>query len=225
MLHRAIFPSERRKFDACRRLYSNFVKPGGLAFDVGANIGTRSEVMLSLGAKVVSFEPQPDCATEIRARGDTRRLTVVEAALGKTEGAATFHLCEVSAMSSLLPEWADKSIGSITVPVTTLDVAIEKYGKPDFCKIDVEGFETDVIGGLSRPLKSLSLEYQTDDRGVQSLRVCITRLLDMANYEVNFTSHEDTSLVGRWTPGKNFLRDFPSCVNPAAYGDIFLRKL
>jgi FkbM family methyltransferase len=44
-------------------------------------------------------------------------------------------------------EWNDE----LEVPMRTLDELIREYGVPDFCKIDVEGYEFGVIQGLSRP--------------------------------------------------------------------------
>jgi FkbM family methyltransferase len=57
VLHRALKPSERKSFLEQRQLLSSFISPGDLAFDVGANIGIRTEVMSSIGARVVAFEP------------------------------------------------------------------------------------------------------------------------------------------------------------------------
>jgi hypothetical protein len=69
LLHRALVRSEREDFRAGVAFYGQFVRPGNLCFDIGANIGTKTEMLLALGAKVVSIEPQPDLVREVRARG------------------------------------------------------------------------------------------------------------------------------------------------------------
>lgn len=49
--------------DAARlEFYSQFIHPGDLVFDVGANVGNRTKIFLRLGARVVAFEPQASCA-------------------------------------------------------------------------------------------------------------------------------------------------------------------
>jgi FkbM family methyltransferase len=55
-------------------------------------------------------------------------------------------------MGSFMPE------ASMTVPVTTLDKAIDEFGVPTFCKIHVEGFESDALKGLSKPIPLLALD-------------------------------------------------------------------
>src|SRR5262245_14614026 len=57
-----------RHFELERALYRPFIHPGDLCFDIGANYGFKTEVFLSLGARVVAFEPQPDCCQELKAR-------------------------------------------------------------------------------------------------------------------------------------------------------------
>jgi FkbM family methyltransferase len=132
-MHRLIFKSEGKTFAAHKAMLSQFISPGDLAFDVGANIGDRTEMMLSLGARVVAFEPQTECAREIRARGNNR-LTVVEKAVGATYGIATFHVKEDSTKSTLVPNLPrGREIGALQVPVTTIDSAIKQFGNPRYC--------------------------------------------------------------------------------------------
>jgi FkbM family methyltransferase len=52
--------------------------------------------------------------------------------------------------------------------MTTMDTLISLYGKPDYCKIDVEGFEINVLKGLNIPLNLVSFEYHLD-RGEQEI--------------------------------------------------------
>jgi FkbM family methyltransferase len=135
-VHRAITPHERRQFHGDLELYRRFVQPGNLCFDIGANVGAKTEVLLRLGAKVVSFEPQPDLAKEVVAR--TRRFrsrsVVVEQGLSDQRGVAQLHLRRDTGQASLLGDWEGKQAGEILIQLTTLDAAISKFGHPRFAK-------------------------------------------------------------------------------------------
>jgi hypothetical protein len=66
------------------------------------------------------------------------------------------------------------------VPLVTLDELIARHGEPQFCKIDVEGFELEVLTGLTRPLPALSFEYIP----VSSARAidCVERTSALGDY-------------------------------------------
>jgi hypothetical protein len=53
------------------------------------------------------------------------------------------------------------------VVIDTLDNLIAKYGLPKFIKIDVEGFELDVLKGLTNPVPIISFEYATPEHTVR----------------------------------------------------------
>ena len=68
LIHRNISPRRRAQYRAEISFYSNFISSNDLCFDIGANIGSKTEAFLAIGASVVAVEPQPDLAREIRAR-------------------------------------------------------------------------------------------------------------------------------------------------------------
>src|SRR5581483_10937926 len=55
-------------------------------------------------------------------------------------------------------KWKD----TYQVKCKTLDQMIQKYGLPDYCKIDVEGFEYQVISGLNQKIPLLYFECNID---------------------------------------------------------------
>jgi FkbM family methyltransferase len=165
--------------------YRQFVSRGDLVFDIGANDGLYTEMFLWLGARVVAVEPHPKCVSRLRVFRPQRRLIVAPVAAGSSESEALFFLCaESAAHSSLSTEWLavarhlpeqgrENWNHTIRVPVTTLDSLINRFGVPSFIKIDVEGFELEVLSGLTHPVACMSFEFITDylDAAVACLRL------------------------------------------------------
>lgn len=223
MLHRLLHPNDRRLFREHQALLRQFVRPGALTFDVGANIGTRTEILLSLGARVVAFEPQPICAREVAAHGN-ERLIVVQKAIGSAEGTAKLYFKGASVLASLKPDWKDiPSKGARDVEVTTLDKAIEQFGVPEYCKLDIEGFEPEALRGLSHSIPVLSLEYHCSADGVERTRECLARLSQLGSYVVNLTAeHEAKLILPEWLPVADFARSFPDITGGHFWGDLFV---
>lgn len=154
------------------RFYGEFLGPGDVAFDVGAHVGSRVRAWRKLGARVVALEPQPDFVRILRIFfGRDRGVTIAPVAVGATAGRARLGVSTATpTVSSMSTDWiesvtADRGFArvrwdrSVEVEVTTLDELIAAHGEPAFCKIDVEGFEGEVLAGLTRPLRALSFEY------------------------------------------------------------------
>jgi FkbM family methyltransferase len=118
--------------------YRNFLARGDLCFDVGANLGDRTEAFLATGANLVAIEPQAACFAELqRTYGNNSRVWLIDAALGDTEGIAEISICDKAPTISTMSErwrttgrfandykWSTRQ----PVRVTTLDTLIDRCG-------------------------------------------------------------------------------------------------
>lgn len=139
----------------------------GLIFDVGANHGDKAWAFRQVADKVVCFEPDEACfeALSRRYRRDDR-VEIENTALGSKAGTGAFFVEEAGSAFNTLNEkerdWIineqKKSIKEVIVHISTLDLMIEKYGHPDFIKIDVEGGEEEVFKGLSSSVSIICFE-------------------------------------------------------------------
>jgi FkbM family methyltransferase len=222
---------ERAAGERKRRLYRQFLSPGDLCFDVGANVGDRVEAFLRLGARVVAVEPQPACASILQDRfGQLPTFSLVPVALGRTPGEATIRIAEASTIATMSEEFIRETTASgrfdeyhwdheATVPVSTLDALIAEYGLPTFVKIDVEGFEAEVLSGLSTALPALSFEFVPEIGTVAA--ACIQRLEALAPYRYSLSMGESMRLEG-WIDARAAMRALEAL--PAlAWGDVYAR--
>jgi FkbM family methyltransferase len=208
----AIYHGQPWRTYALTRHYAAFVGPGDLAFDVGAHVGNHSRSFARLGARVVAIEPQPAFAAWLRRLFRNRpQVTVIESALAATRGVV--ELCgspRTPAVATASRRWltvARTSPGfdrvrwtdATPVPATTLDALIARHGLPRFCKIDVEGYEAEVLRGLSQPIPALSFEYLP--AAVDLATEAATTIARLGSYRFNVTIGERRRFFWRqWRP-------------------------
>ena len=221
---------------AMDRLYATLLKPGDLAFDIGSHVGDRIGSFRRCGARVVALEPQPDCARVIRAiyTGDDG-VTLIESACGSKPGSLTLHVNSanptVTTASHEFVKAADGAGGwegqvwdrEITVPVTTLDALIAQHGRPAFVKIDVEGFEADVLSGLTEALPALSFEFTTIQRDVAQR--CLDLVAALGRYTFNVALGESQALAfDPWIGREEMAAHIAALPHEANSGDIYARR-
>lgn len=229
-VYRRLKISDRQKIDNIN-FYQRVLRPGDLVFDVGANVGFKTEVFLACGATVVAVEPNPNCYPVIEFdHGANNRFQLVKKGVGAQEDVLMLNVEGTAPTSSFRDNWRFAGMGyaggaeaeRVRVPVTTLDRIIYEYGTPDYLKIDVEGFELEVFKGLSTPIPLISFEYGTLEGGEKVLNQCLERLSFLGSYYVNAIS--DTIGDGFAFPDFLPFADIDAARLPKG-GDFFVKFL
>jgi FkbM family methyltransferase len=228
-----IYHGDKERNARMDALYARFLRAGDLAFDIGAHVGDRISSFRRLGCRVVALEPQPLLVRALRLiHGRDPEVTILQAAAGARPGRLELYVNTSNpTVSTASREFIAAAAGSrgwegqrwdrtIAVEMTTLDGLIARYGQPRFVKIDVEGFEADVLSGLSHPLPALSFEFTTIQRGVACR--CIARLAELGDYRFNLALGESQRMeFETFVPGDEmgaYIRALPQEANS---GDIY----
>lgn len=224
----------RNRSRAMDALYARFVKQGDLVFDIGAHVGDRVAAFRRLGARVLAVEPQPALAFTLgMLYGRDSGVAIERVAVGRRTGELrlmvnTDNPTVTTASDAFIhaakdaPGWQGQHWDkSIRVPMTTLDELIEKHGAPAFIKIDVEGFEEEVLMGLTQPVAALSFEFTTIQRGVA--RACVTRGVALGMTRFNAALGESQEL-GEWRSAEAIGRWLEDLPHEANSGDVYARR-
>lgn len=140
---------------------ARLVKPGMHVADVGANYGYYSLLMGDLigpTGRLLAVEPNPPVVQMLRRtlelNGFASRSTVVAAAAGSSEGEG--HLLvpagEPKNATLVSGPGAQGDAALVDVPIRSLDVLLGAFPRVDFLKIDAEGAEEDIVGGLDQTI-------------------------------------------------------------------------
>ena len=205
-LIKSYFPSKEEKelIKKRRVFYMQFLNKGDLYFDVGANYGNRIQPLIGQDIEIVAVEPQIECVNYLSKKYGGK-IEIVAKGLGQAEEDKTMHISNAHTVSSFSEEWirATKESGRFSeynwektqkVKMTTLDNLIGEFGKPKFIKIDVEGYELEVLKGLNKPVEFISFEYTVPEQIDRTID-CLNRIEEISQGEVrcNYSTGESMS--------------------------------
>lgn len=227
------------KMKRMHHLYAAFIHENSLCFDIGANMGSRVASFLVLNAKVIAVEPQRKCYRQLQLIFKNKNVVVVAKGVGAINETRNFYVADDTLISSFSPEWIEgqktghlknnKWDTTVKVEIVTLDTLIQQYGVPDFIKIDTEGFELEVLKGLSTPVKALSFEYTLPHQKGKAIE-CIGVIdhLYSGNVLYNICRDEAYSMyLPEWITATDFITQLKSDVfninNFGFYGDIYAK--
>jgi FkbM family methyltransferase len=228
-----IYRGSRGRRTALDQFYAGFVGAGDLVFDVGAHVGDRVAAFRRLGARVVAVEPQPALAKTLRVLFGRDQSVVLEpVALGPDDGTIELLLNldnpTISTVSGAFvraarsaPGWREQSwTRTVRAKMTTLDALVSRHGVPAFIKIDVEGFEPEVLAGLSQPVAALSFEFTTIMP--EAATRCVARCVELGYARFNAVLGEDLTFVHRQAQSARqivrWLEELPVAANS---GDVY----
>lgn len=228
-----IYYRDRPRVARMDRLNAAFVRPGALAFDIGAHVGDRTASFRRLGARVVAVEPQAAMHRALRFMfGRDLDVRLERTAMGAHAGRTTLFVNSanptVSTAAREFVEAAPSAVGwadqvwddAVEVDVMTLDQLIERHGRPDFVKIDVEGYEAKVLQGLSQPVNALSFEFTTLQRDVAV--EALAALAALGAYAFNYSLGEEHMLaLGTWVTSDEIVEAVLALPETVNSGDIY----
>jgi FkbM family methyltransferase len=217
------------------KFYKQFVKKNSTVFDIGANIGDRTQVLSRLGANVIAVEPQDDCCAILRKRFKNK-VTIVQMGVGEKQEIKTMYISKTNVLSSFSTEWIEtlketrfKSHTWDTiksVEITTLDLLIQQYGKPRFIKIDVEGYDFEVLKGLNYEIPYISFEYCTPERDDSTIQTLEFLKKANSSLKCNYSVAETMKLSLREWINIDSMMEIITTNNfkKTDFGDIYLKN-
>lgn len=147
-----------------REIFRTVLPAGGVALDVGANVGWHTLLMARLvgpGGRVIAAEPNPSVRKRLEDNLNVngfRQVQVVPCAIADTEGTVEFFGPEAddprSGDSHVVTGTATEKRGVIRVETRRLDAIVSeaRIERVDLIKIDVEGFEWPVLRGAAETI-------------------------------------------------------------------------
>lgn len=191
--------------EAQRNRALSHVKKWRLALDIGANIGLWSKDLSKFFNKVVCFEPNKFCIDYLKKNIDLNKSMIKSFALGsKNEEKNLFiHLTNSGASSfvnktktgydtklnPIYGEFSDDT-KSLSVKVKKLDNF--NFNNVDFIKIDVQGFELEVLKGAketlakNNPILCIEEDSPNDSQSLKFLKKNNYEIIDIINKEYIF---------------------------------------
>lgn len=171
------------------------MQPGDIVWDIGANVGFYSRKFgeaVGAGGRVLAFEPSPEALEALRlveqAQGN---VAIAAVALSDAPGTASFFTStKGSSVTDGLRKASDTDIETV-VTVSTGDSFLSS-GAPNVIKIDVEGYELDVLKGLPQTLADPALRavfvevhfLECARRGVPDAPAQVAAILRAAGYAI-----------------------------------------
>lgn len=189
----------------------HLLRPGDLFIDAGANIGSYSVLASAVcGSDVIAIEPDPETMSHLRrnidANGVDGRVELVEAALGANEGTIRFTV----GLDTVNHVASKSDPDAREVALRRLDRIVGSR-KPAFIKMDVEGYEAEVLAGAAATLSSSSLLAIQTESNSQQVREALSEAGFTRSFYDPVTRRLQQSPTSFQASNALYLRDAERC--------------
>jgi FkbM family methyltransferase len=189
---------EKRKF---LNFYNQYVGNSDFCITIGDSSANVSATLLKLGAMVLIVEPLPESVDFVQKKLDKQEHKII---LHEDIGAFNAEFTYNQAYEkNILPYSSNLTVSEnqSVVKITTVDELIRVYGVPTFLMINANGYENDVLKGLSKPILTLSVAFYSylKEKTIEVMR----RLMHIGDYEFNWILNEEAKFQSKeWMSAK-----------------------
>ena len=187
-----------------------------LIFDIGANLGSTVKIFIRKSKKIVAFEPNKLLVNNLKEMFKHDNVIIDTRALSDKVGTKVFNVSNADSLSTFSEDWIHNSRFSntitwdtqIEVETTTLDNIIEEYGIPDYVKIDVEGYEYEVLSSLTKFLPDTLFAFEWAEETKDKICLILEHVNNLGYRSFGYTEEDKVLFDGEidWVGYEKFLK-------------------
>ena len=219
-----IIETKTRRTKKAIQFYSSFLdtrSTNKLIYDIGANKGNKVKAFLRMGFEVVAAEPERKALSTLRWRyGTNKNVIILDNGVSDKESTLTIHIAENrSGLNTVSEKWVDSLEKEQTnrwhkkhrfkkqyeIKAVTLDQLFKNYGLPYFIKIDVEGYEKNVVMSMSSLPSFTSFETNLPEFLEETIE-CINHLASLSNKITFNYSMADKLELQEWISANEMIK-------------------
>ena len=187
------------------------INKGDLYFDIGAHLGDKSKPFIEKKIKTIMVEPIPACVKSLKKLYSKNSIVkIIPKGLGSKNTKKILSINkEMPTTSTFAKHWKSGRFSNlkwpdkIQVQITTLDSLIKKFGNPQYIKIDVEGYELNVIKGLTK--KSGIISFEVTSEFFSDAIKCLDYLKKLSYSSFTFSIGEQKKFCCDWCDYKTII--------------------